>query len=136
MMKGMYRVALMLGLVAFSAVSVDAAELTETDDPTAHEIRVVNNYQTTVRVYAEDAEGKLHQLGRVARGHFKVLELSDEISRMGDVRLKIFPTPPAWSLADDDFGIRTKDLRLEEGAAVNVYLETDLKQSMIQVEKG
>lgn len=62
-MKGMYRVALMLGLAVFSATSVSAAIVTGPDDATTHEIRVVNNDQLPVMVYAQDADVKLHNLG-------------------------------------------------------------------------
>ena len=113
MMKGMYRVALILGLAVFSATSVSAAIVTGPDDATTHEIRVVNNYQLPVMVYAQDADGKLHNLGRVARGQFKVLELSNEVAEMGELRLKVYPNAPSWSLVGNEDGIRTKDMWLE-----------------------
>ena len=81
-MKGMCRVALMMGLVAFSAASAEAAELKGSGDEATHEVRVVNNFQSQVRVYAQDANGHLHLLGRVSRGKFKVLEVSSEITEM------------------------------------------------------
>jgi hypothetical protein len=136
MMKGMYRVALMLGMAVIGATSVSAAVVSGPDDDTTHEVRVVNNYQLPVMVYAQDAEGRLHNLGRVARGQFKVLELSSEVTEMGELRLKIYPNAPAWSLIGNEDGIRTKDMSLEDGQAINMYLESDLTQSMIQVEKG
>ena len=136
MTKGMYRVALMLGLVAFSATTVEAAEFTGSGDDTTHEVRVVNNYQNPVRVFAQDAEGRLHQLGRVARGEFKVLELSNEIAEMGEVRLKIYPSEPSRSLAGSENGIKSDDFDLQDGAAITVWLESELSQSMIQVDQG
>jgi hypothetical protein len=48
MMKRMYRVALMLGLVAAGAVSVEAAESYSPDDEITNEIYVVNNYVAPV----------------------------------------------------------------------------------------
>jgi hypothetical protein len=134
-MKGMYRVALMMGLVASSAASVEAAVIDGTPDAT-HEIRVVNNYVSPVRVYVQDAQGRLHQLGRVGRGRFKVLKVSNEIAELGDFRLKIYPSEPIGSLVGDDDGIKTRELALEAGEAINLWLETDLTQSMVQVEKG
>ena len=136
MMKRTYRVALMLGMAVLGATSVSAAVVTGPDDANTHEIRVVNNYQLPVMVYAQDADGRLHNLGRVARGQFKVLELPNDVAEMGDLRLKVFPNAPSWSLVGNEDGIRTKDMSLEEGQAVNLYLESDLTQSMIQVEKG
>jgi hypothetical protein len=72
----------------------------------------------------------------VARGQFKVLELPNEVAEMGELRLKVYPKTPSWSLVGNEDGIRTKDMRLDKGAAVTLYLETDLTQSTIQVEKG
>ena len=135
-MKGMYRVALMLGLAVFNATSVSAAIVTGPDDATTHEIRVVNNDQLPVMVYAQDVDGKLHNLGRVARGQFKVLELPNEVAEMGELQLKVYPNAPSWSLVGNEDGIRTKDMRLDKGAAVTLYLETDLTQSTMQIEKG
>jgi len=136
MMKGTFRVALMLCMAVFGATSVSAAVVTGPDDAATHEIRVVNNYQLPVMVYVQDAEGALHNLGRVARGQFKVLELSNEVAAMGDLQLKVYPHAHIGSLVGDEDGIRTKDLRIGEGQAVNLYLESDLTQSMIQIEKG
>lgn len=135
-MKGMCRVALMMGMVAFSAASVEAAELNGPGDDTGHEVRVVNNYQSPVRVYVQDANGRMHLIGRVARGKFKVLEVSAEIAQKGDVRLKVYPSEPVWSLIGNTNGIKTKELSLQPGDAVTMWLETDLTQSMIEVQRG
>ena len=135
-MKGMCRVALMMGLVAFSAASVEAAQLKGPADDATHEVRVVNNYQSPVLVYVQDANGRLHLLGRVARGKFKVLEVSSEIADMGDLRLKVYPNEPVGSLIGNTNGIKTRELSLQDGDAVVMWLETDLTQSMIEVQKG
>ena len=135
-MMGMYRVALLMGMVAFSAASAEAAQLNGPGDDTDHEIRVVNNFWSPVRVYVQDANGRLHLLGRVARGKFKVLEVSNEIAETSQVRLKVYPNDPVWSLVGNSDGIRTKELDLQDGDAVTVWLETDLTQSMIEVQKG
>ena len=55
---------------------------------------------------------------------------------MGELQLKVYPKTPSWSLVGNEDGIRTKDMRLDKGAAVTLYLETDLTQSTMQVEKG
>ena len=136
MMMGMYRVALLMGLVAFSAASAEAAELNGPGDDATHEIRVVNNYQSPVRVYVQDANGRLHLLGRVARGQFKVLEVSSEIAEKGGFRLKIYPNEPVWSLIGNTNGIKTKEFNLQDGDSITMWLETDLRQSMIEVQKG
>ena len=55
---------------------------------------------------------------------------------MGELQLKVYPNAPSWSLVGNEDGIRTKDMRLDKGAAVTLYLETDLTQSTMQIEKG
>ena len=136
MMKRMCRVALMMGMVAFSAASAEAAQLNGLRDDASHEVRVVNNYHSQVRVYVQDVNGRMHLLGRVARGQFKVLEVSAEIADMGYVRLKVYPHEPVGSLVDSINGIKTKELSLQDGDAVTMWLETDLTQSMIEVQQG
>jgi len=91
MMKGICRVALVMGMVAFSAASAEAVQVKGSWDDAGHEVRVVNNYQSPVRVYVQDVNGRMHLIGRVARGQFKVLEVSAEIADMDDVRLKVYP---------------------------------------------
>jgi hypothetical protein len=67
--KGLYRVALALGFVAASAVSVEAAQTYGTTNEIDNtEVHVMNNHLVAVRVYAEDSDGKLHRLGRLTRG--------------------------------------------------------------------
>ena len=67
-MKRIFGATVMLGLVAWSAVSLEAGELNGPGDEAGDDIIVVNNYVTSVRVYVEDSEGALHQLGLVGRG--------------------------------------------------------------------
>jgi len=55
---------------------------------------------------------------------------------MDDVRLKVYPNEPVWSLVGNTTGIKTKELSLQEGDAVTMWLETDLTQSMIEVQQG
>ena len=136
MMKGICRVALVMGMVAFSAASAEAVQVKGSWDDAGHEVRVVNNYQSPVRVYVQDVNGRMHLIGRVARGEFKVLEVSAEIADMDDVRLKVYPNEPVWSLVGNTTGIKTKELSLQEGDAVTMWLETDLTQSMIEVQQG
>lgn len=136
MTKGMCRVALTMGMVAFSAASAEAAQLNGPGDDAGHEVRVVNNYHSPVRVYVQDANGRMHLIGRVARGKFKVLEVSAEIAEKGNVRLKVYPNEPVWSLVGNTNGIKAKELSLQPGDAVTMWLETDLTQSMIEVQKG
>ena len=66
----------------------------------------------------------------------EVLEVSAEIADMDDVRLKVYPNEPVWSLVGNTTGIKTKELSLQEGDAVTMWLETDLTESMIEVQQG
>jgi hypothetical protein len=109
MMKGICRVALVMGMVAFSAASAEAVQVKGSWDDAGHEVRVVNNYQSPVRVYVQDVNGRMHLIGRVARGQFKVLEVSAEIADMGDVRLKVYPNEPVWSLVGNTTGSRPRN---------------------------
>ena len=67
-MRKLYRVALVMGLMMMTAVSVEAVETSPPDDEITTQVFVMNNYVTDVRIYVEDAQGKLHDMGRLARG--------------------------------------------------------------------
>ena len=136
MMKGTYRLALLMGLIAFGAASAEAAELAGPEDAPARAVRVINNYVTPVNVYVQDAEGRLHRLGGVARGQAKLLEISDEIAPLGDYRIKVFPNEPVWSSIGDDFGVRTRDISLDEGDVLNFWVEPELTNSLLELTGG
>jgi len=80
-----------------------------------HEVRVVNNSITPVRVYAQDADGRLHRLGRVAQSGFELLEVPAEVTALGAFRIKVVSAPQVWGPATDGVTVRTGDLYLEEG---------------------
>jgi hypothetical protein len=135
MKRGILSAAIAAALVAIGSSAAQAAEVTTSDDAT-HEIRVVNNHSQPVRVYVQDARGRMHQLGRVARGKLRILEVSDEIASMGDLRVKVYPAAPIGTLSGAEYGIRSKDLDLSEGGSVNLFLEATLSHSLIQVSEG
>ena len=131
-MKGPYRVALMLGLAALAATSLEAAEIDHPTDEITNGVRVINNYRGLVRVYAEDSQGRLHKLGRVARGELKEFEIPAEIARES-FRIKVFPSSRAvGSLRQDDFGVKTNPIDLETYGEVTVWLEPDLTRSVVE----
>ena len=132
-MKVTYRVALMLGLVAFGAVSVEAAEIDPPSDDGARLVNIVNNFVSPVRVFAQDAEGRLHPLGNVARGQFKTLEVSEQIVDLGAVRIKVYPYEPARGLMSNADAIRTREIDLRADNSVTLWLETDLTASMVEI---
>ena len=136
-MRSAYRLAVMAGLVAFSPASLEAADVAgPADPPDGGAVRVINNYIAPVKVYVEDADGKVHELGRVRRSHAEVFEISSEIAGLGAYRIKVFPNEPAWAPVTDDFGVRTRDLALADGEVLNFWVEPDLTKSKLEFARG
>lgn len=105
-------------------------------DAVGHELRVVNNHMTEVRVFVTDAAGRTHHLGRVRRGQYKVLNVSADIAAKGPVQVKFFPADPAWSPMTTDRGIQTSDIDLADGQAVHAFLEAELTGSVVEIASG
>ena len=134
-MKGPYRVALMLGLAAFAATLLEAAEIDHPTDEITKSVRVINNYLAQVRVYAEDSQGRLHTLGRVARGKLKEFEIPEEIAQES-FRIKVFPWRPLGSLHQDDFCVKTSPIDLERYSEITVWLKPDLSQTVVATRRS
>lgn len=134
-MKGLFRVALMAGLVAVSASSVQATEIGPDDERYDTDIHVVNNHLTVVRVYAEDANGRLHNLGRVARGQLRSFDVPADVAG-AEFRIKVYPAPPAGTPASEDYGIKTHPLDSVTDSQVRIWLEADLAESLVEIERG
>ena len=134
-MKGLMRVALMAGLVAVSAGSVQATEVRDDDFRYDADVYVVNNHLTDVRVYAEDADGRLHNLGRVARGQLKNFDVPEAIAD-GEFRIKVYPASPVWAPNQSDLGIKTNPLDFGTDQEVRIWLEADLAQSVVEISRG
>ena len=135
-MNRVYGATVMLGLVAWSAVSLEAGELNGPGDEASNQIVVVNNYVTSVRVYVEDSEGALHQLGLVGQGKVEQFETPADISERGGFRVRIHPLfdPSPWS--DHVRRIKTRALNVEEDETVIMWLTAELTQSLVEVRKG
>ena len=133
-MNRIYGATLMLGLVAWSAVSVEAAELRGPGDEVSNEIIVVNDYVTSVRVYVEDSEGVLHRLGRVSRGKVQLFEAPADIVARGYFRVRIRPIDA--DPLSNHVEIKTKALNVEDDETVIMWLRAELTQSMVEVGKG
>ena len=131
-MKGLYRAALVFGLVAFATTSLEAAV---TDTPADEPVRVVNNYGEMVRVYAEDSEGRLHHLGPVARGELVEFEIPGVIAA-DEFRIKVYPAEPTWSLQRDDFGVKTNLLNLQADSFITVWVEPELANTVVELARG
>ncbi len=134
MMKGLYRVALVTGLVAMSATSVSATEIRDDEVRDDTNVYVVNNHLTDVRVFAEDANGRLHNLGRVARGSLQSFDVPEALSGE-EFRIKVFPTSTAWSPIKDDYGVKTNPLDAQTDREVRIWLEADLTKSLVEIAR-
>ena len=134
-MKGLSRMAFLMGLVAMTAAPLDAAQAWTAAEETEMEVFVINNHLVDVRVFAEDADGKLHKLGRVARGQLGTFDIPEAVSGE-NFRIKVFPTSPVWSPGPDDFGVKTNRLDARRDRQVRVWLEADLARSMVEIERG
>ena len=128
MMRGPYRVALITGLVALAATSLEAAEIDHPTDEITNSVRVVNNSLSRVQVYAEDSKGRLHMLGHVALGELKEFEIPEEIAQES-FRIKAFPSRPVWFR--DELGMKTSPIDLERYSEVTVWLTRSLSQSRV-----
>jgi len=134
-MKAAYRMALVLSLAALGATSVEAAPITGPDDEALTGVRVVNNYSDVIRVYAEDATGHLHRLGRVARGELVEFEIPAEVAS-GAFRIRIHPGQPLWSLDADNYAVKTNPLNLQGDTDVTVWVEPELTHTVVEMSRG
>ena len=130
MRKGTLHVAVAVALLGLGATSAKAETPVAGPANNTVELRVVNNNSAAVRVYIVDANGKLHGLGRVWTNDFKVLEIS------GDVHIRVFPDQPAGSLQGEADGIESGSLSLKLGDAVNLYIESHINESKVEIAKG
>jgi hypothetical protein len=136
MKKGTLHLAIAAGLLALGANSAKAETPVLGPANNTLEVRVINNNASPVRVYVQDAKGRLHRMGTVASTDFKIVEIPGEITELGAVQLKLVPNEPVWSLAGDPDGVRTRDLDLKIGDAVNFWVETNLTDSKVEILKG
>jgi len=136
MKKGTLHLAIAAGMLALGANSAKAETPVLGPANNTLEIRVINNNASPVRVFVQDAKGKLHRMGTVASVDFKIVEIPGEITELGPVQLKLVPNEPVWSFAGDPDGVRTNDLDLHIGDAVNFWVETNLTDSKGEIIKG
>ena len=134
-MKGLSRVAVMMGMIATSAAATEAAVIDRPTDESAIEIYVVNNHLVDVRVFAEDADGRLHNLGRVSRGDLAIIDVPDEVTA-DEFRIKVYPTSAPSAPGPDNFGVKTDKLDATRDHQIRVWLEADLSLSKVEVDRG
>ena len=78
----------------------------------------------------------MRSLGRVGRSDFKIMEVDKSIADLGAFEIKVFPDEPVWSLLGAPDGVRTRPLTLKLGDAVNLWVETAIADSKVEVIKG
>lgn len=130
------RAALATALLAMGATSVQAETTgpAVTDGPSSTlEVRVINNHGSAVRVYVEDAFGRMRSLGWVNRSDAKVLTVPARMTQGGAVQIKVFSDEPVWSPRAVPDGVRTMPLNLKQGDVVNFWVETNLTDSYLQI---
>ncbi len=133
MKTGALRIAVATAILALGATAAKA----ETGPANnTLEIRVINNNASVVRVYVQDANGRMRSLGRVGRSDFKIMEVPRQIADMGAFEIKIVPDEPVWSLLGEPDGVRTRPLELKLGDAVNFWVETALTDSHLEIIKS
>ena len=134
-MKRILRATALLGLVAFSAVSVEGAEVTNLDGEVSNQIVVVNQSITSVRVYVENSEGLRYKLGALDRGQTGVFDAPADVLERGDFRVRVHPGHYGQRFSDP-VSIKTQALNIEDGEAVILWLEGELSQSKVEVRRG
>ena len=135
MRKGTLGVALAVCLTALNA-GIASAQTRSAATAADHELRVVNGYGTTVRVYVQDADGGLHMLGRVAAADFKILKVPAALTAKGMVQIEVYPIPPFEALTPATDGIETRRIELNGATAVNMYVESELLRSVVEIANG
>lgn len=137
MRKGTLHVAMATAaLLAVGAAGLKAETPVVGPSNNTVELRVVNHHAAVVQVYVQDARGRIHALGRVASADFGILQIPGTLTAMGEVEIKIYPSEPVGSLMGGPDGIRTQKMNLKLGDAVNLFVETSLTASQVEVERG
>ena len=136
MKKGTLHIALAAAIMGLGATSAKAETPVLGPSNNTVELRVVNNNASIVRVYLVDANGKIYRLGRVAQSDFRILQIPGDIAAKGDVQIRIFPEEPVMSLMGESDGIHTRGLDLKLGDAVNLFVETNLNDSQVEINRG
>ncbi len=102
-------------------------------------VRVTNNYLRHVKVYVVDSNNRRHLLGRVSHSRVKELEIPAGLVRgIGTIQLKVYPVLPAavGRLGASEFdpaGIKTSEFSVQSDQVIELYLEADLKRSLVGI---
>ena len=101
-------------------------------------VRVTNNYGRHVKVYVVDSNNRRHLLGRVSHSRVKELEIPAGLVRgIGTIQLKVYPVLPAQHIPGvtvfDPAGIETGEFSIQSDQVIELYLEADLKRSLVGI---
>jgi hypothetical protein len=125
------RVALATAFLMMGAASVGAQTTSRIGNSV--EIRVVNNHASAVLVYAEDRFGRTEPLGWVNHSDARTLTIPATMTRLGPVQITVYSNRAVESVRSETEGVQTRSLNLRPGDVVNVWLQTELKDSYIQL---
>ena len=122
-----------LAVAAGATLLAPSASAAETPDRDGIEIYVVNSHHVPVRVFAEDLDGRLHSLGRIARGDVSTVQVPESVASQA-YRLKFVPAPSdVWSPVSDLTSLKTAPLDPAQIQRVTVWIESSLDLSEIDV---
>jgi hypothetical protein len=150
-MKGITHIALATALgLAVTASSGFAADRSPTsilgnegrassvEDPTT--VWVVNNHVGPVKVYAYSEARKPYLLGRVGHAGFQVFDVPEQVLEDGaTVQIKVYPdgvySSPDPTLLNET-AIKSRRLPADRGLEIQVWVQPELTQSLIAIERG
>ena len=144
------RLEIMLSLAAAALLAVSSPEglaAVEAPNPGIDDVApvgtpvlVVNNHLYAVTVYAFDAEGERHKLGRLARSGSETFDIPEElIDRDGQVLIRVYPDAPTPGLGASVAampGVRTRIPVRSSAELIAFWLEPDLSKSFTEVISG
>jgi len=133
-MRGVFEILAVAALLTAGVQPASATPARGVDSPRGHAIRVMNNSATAVHVFVQDARGRVHDLGRVASDARETLMAPTELA--GPFKIEVRPVAPVWAPWTSPEGIGTHALNLPDGATVNFWVETDLRNSRIEIPRG
>ena len=116
-------------LALFAATAVQAEEPAST----LHRIAVVNDFDAPMVVYAEDAEGVLHEVVTLKSGEVKLVDTQID-GRGTTLRLHARPTDSAsrWSTWGNR-GIVSDALEVSESETAIFWIAPDLAESSVEI---
>ncbi|MDH5588412.1 MAG: hypothetical protein OEZ65_10650 [Gemmatimonadota bacterium] len=122
-------------MLGSSTAALSATQAESGDGDATTEVRVVNTHARSVQVYARDGQGHRYLLGWVSRGNWGIFELPESLTREGSVQILVFPAPlpPDMSMSGQMDGISSGRMVFDSDEAIDVWVGTDLMESVVQV---